>query len=69
MKTFFHKKYERKENNMITIITLFLHIVLIILSALFCWDARKNKRQFILWLWMTICWIALAANEAIYLFG
>lgn len=26
---------------MITIITLFLHIVLVIITALLCWDGRK----------------------------
>jgi len=63
------EKIQEKENNMITIITLFLHIVLVIITALLCWDGRKDKIQFILCMGALICWIALAVNEAIYLFG
>ena len=56
---------------MITKLTLFLHIILVIITALLlsCWDVRKDKIQFILCLGTMICWIALAVNEAIYLFG
>lgn len=54
---------------MIKIITLFLHTVLAIITALLCWDVRKDKIQLILCLTSMIYWIALAVNEAIYLFG
>ena len=52
-----------------TKLTLFLHILLVVITALLCWDVRKDKVQLILCLGSTICWIALAVNEAIYLFG
>lgn len=52
-----------------TKLTLFLHILLGVITALVCWDRRKDKVGFILWLGMTICWIVLIINEAIYLFG
>lgn len=52
-----------------TKLTLFLHILLAIITALICWDKRKNKVEFVLWLCTTICWIVLIVNEAIYLFG
>lgn len=52
-----------------TKMTLFLHILLSIITALVCWDKRKNKVDFILWACTTIYWIALTVNEAIYLFG
>lgn len=69
MKTFFHKKYERKENNTMTKLTLFLHILLAITTALVCWGKRKDKVGFVLWLGTTVCWIILIINEAIDLFG
>lgn len=52
-----------------TKLTLFFHIMLVIITALLCWDVRKDKIQLILCLGTMICWIALAMNEAIYLFG
>lgn len=52
-----------------TKLTLFFHIMLVIITALLCWDVRKDKIQLILCLGAMICWIALAVNEAIYLFG
>lgn len=52
-----------------TKLTLFFHIILAIISALLCWDVRKDKTQFILCLGTAICWFALAVNDAIYLFG
>lgn len=52
-----------------TKLTLFFHIMLVIITVLICWDVRKDKIQLILCLGATICWIALAVNEAIYLFG
>lgn len=51
-----------------TKMTLFLHILLVIITALVCWEKRKDKVGFILWLGTTICWITLTINEAIYLF-
>lgn len=52
-----------------TKLTLFFHIMLVLITALLCWDVRKDKIQLILCLGTMICWIALAVNEAIYLFG
>lgn len=52
-----------------TKLTLFFHIMLVIITALLCWDVRKDKIQLVLCLGTMICWIALAVNEAIYLFG
>lgn len=52
-----------------TKLTLFLHIILVIITALLCYDVRKDKIQLILCLGTMICWLALAVNEAIYLFG
>ena len=53
-----------------TKLTLFFHIMLVIITALLCLDVRKkDKIQFILCLGTMICWIALTVNEAIYLFG
>nr|DAR44183.1 MAG TPA: hypothetical protein [Caudoviricetes sp.] len=52
-----------------TKLTLFFHIMLVIITALLCWDVRKDKIQLILCLGTMICWLALAVNEAIYLFG
>ena len=52
-----------------TKLTLFFHIMLVIITALFCWDVRKDKIQLVLCLGTMICWIALTINEAIYLFG
>lgn len=52
-----------------TKLTLFFYIALAIITALLCWDVRKDKIQFILCLGTMICWLALAVNEAIYLFG
>lgn len=52
-----------------TKLTLFFHIMLAIITALLCWDVRKDKMQLILCLGAMICWLALAVNEAIDLFG
>ena len=52
-----------------TKLTLFFHIMLVIITALLCWDVRKDKIQLVLCLGTMICWLALAINEAIYLFG
>lgn len=52
-----------------TKLTLFFHIMLVIITVLLCWDVRKDKIQLILCLGTMICWLALAVNEAIYLFG
>jgi hypothetical protein len=52
-----------------TKLTLFFHIMLVLITALLCWDVRKDKIQLILCLGTMICWLALAINEAIYLFG
>lgn len=52
-----------------TKLTLFFHITLVLITALLCWDVRKDKIQLILCLGTMICWLALAINEAIYLFG
>lgn len=52
-----------------TKLTLFFHIMLVLITALLCWDVRKDKIQLILCLGTMICWVALAVNEAIYLFG
>lgn len=52
-----------------TKLTLFFHIMLVIITALLCYDVRKDKIQLILCLGTMICWLALAVNEAIYLFG
>lgn len=52
-----------------TKLTLFFHIMLVIITALLCWDVRKDKIQLILCPGTMICWLALAVNEAIYLFG
>lgn len=52
-----------------TKLTLFFYIMLVIITALLCWDVRKDKIQLILCLGTMICWIALVVNEAIYLFG
>ena len=52
-----------------TKLTLFFHIMLVLIMALLCWDVRKDKIQLILCLGTMICWLALAINEAIYLFG
>lgn len=68
MKTFFHE-IQGKENNTMTKLTLFSHILLAIITALVCWDKRKDKVGFVLWLGTTICWIILIINEVIYLFG
>lgn len=51
-----------------TKLTLFFYIILAIITALLCWDVRKDKVQFIFCLGTMICWIVLAINEAIYLF-
>lgn len=52
-----------------TKLTLFSHILFAIITALVCWDKRKDKVGFVLWLGTTVCWIALIINEVIYLFG
>lgn len=52
-----------------TKLTLFIYIVLVITTALLCWDVRKDKIQLILCFGTMICWTTLAVNEAIYLFG
>lgn len=52
-----------------TKLTLFFHIMLALITALLCWDVRKDKIQLILCMGTMICWLALAVNEAIYLFG
>lgn len=52
-----------------TKLTLFFHIMLVLITALLCWDVRKDKIQLILCMGTMICWLALAVNEAIYLFG
>lgn len=52
-----------------TKLTLFLHILLAITTALVCWGKRKDKVGFVLWLGTTVCWIILIINEAIDLFG
>ena len=52
-----------------TKLTLLLHILLVVIMALLCWDVRKDNVQLILCLGSTICWIVLTVNEAIYLFG
>lgn len=50
-------------------LTLFFHIMLVIITALLCWDVRKDKIQFIFGMGSLICWLTLAVKEAIYLFG
>lgn len=52
-----------------TKLTLFFHIMLVIITALLCLDVRKDKIQLVLCLGTMICWIVLTINEAIYLFG
>lgn len=52
-----------------TKLTLFFYIMLVITTALLCWDVRKDKIRLILCLGTMICWIVLVVNEAIYLFG